>query len=285
MRSPLAERLTAQGLSGAPLKSPVEVAERLLAVQGQDPRGRTPGGSRPHGGPRRRRRRPRPDRGPLAADHLAQPRHPAPGSQRGLCAAAGADDATSADQQLPPPAPGGRFGCCRGARAEDDRARSRRGGAAGRQRAEGAARGRRRAERRPGFHPPDVPLRPAGDHRPRPDARQAARLRPRPRLARAAEAARPRRSPWRSWPAAIWSATVRPTTATWPAGPACPCAMPAPASVRSRRSWSSARTAWSTSPGAPPPRRCRRRACSAPSTRCCWAGPHARKSSARTRCW
>src|SRR6478672_8560088 len=39
MRSPLAERLTAQGLSGAPLKSPVEVAERLLAVQGQDPRG------------------------------------------------------------------------------------------------------------------------------------------------------------------------------------------------------------------------------------------------------
>lgn len=39
MRSPLAERLTAQGLSGAPLGSPVDVAERLLAVQGQDPRG------------------------------------------------------------------------------------------------------------------------------------------------------------------------------------------------------------------------------------------------------
>ena len=33
------------------------------------------------------------------------------------------------------------------------------------------------------------------------------------------------------------------------------------------------------------PRRCRRRACSAPSTRCCSAGPRARKSSARTRCW
>src|SRR4029077_14610630 len=39
MRSPLADRLTAQGLSGAPLKRPVDVVERLLAVQGQDPRG------------------------------------------------------------------------------------------------------------------------------------------------------------------------------------------------------------------------------------------------------
>jgi hypothetical protein len=39
MRSPIAERLTAQGLAGTPLKRPVDVAERLLAVQGQDPRG------------------------------------------------------------------------------------------------------------------------------------------------------------------------------------------------------------------------------------------------------
>jgi len=38
-RSPLAERLTAQGLSGAPMKNPDQVADRLLAVQGQDPRG------------------------------------------------------------------------------------------------------------------------------------------------------------------------------------------------------------------------------------------------------
>jgi hypothetical protein len=38
-RSPIAERLTAQALSGTPLKRPVDVAERLLAVQGQDPRG------------------------------------------------------------------------------------------------------------------------------------------------------------------------------------------------------------------------------------------------------
>jgi Winged helix DNA-binding domain len=39
MRTPIAERLTAQGLSGTPLKRPVDVAERLLAMQGQDPRG------------------------------------------------------------------------------------------------------------------------------------------------------------------------------------------------------------------------------------------------------
>jgi Winged helix DNA-binding domain len=38
-RSPIAERLTAQALSGSPLKRPVDVAERLLAIQGQDPRG------------------------------------------------------------------------------------------------------------------------------------------------------------------------------------------------------------------------------------------------------
>ncbi|HEX2393234.1 MAG TPA: winged helix DNA-binding domain-containing protein [Solirubrobacterales bacterium] len=35
----LAERLTAQALAGEPLRSPEAVAERLLAVQGQDPRG------------------------------------------------------------------------------------------------------------------------------------------------------------------------------------------------------------------------------------------------------
>jgi hypothetical protein len=35
----LAERLTAQALAGEPLRSPESVAERLLAVQGQDPRG------------------------------------------------------------------------------------------------------------------------------------------------------------------------------------------------------------------------------------------------------
>ncbi len=39
LRSPIAERLTAQALSGEPLRSPEAVAERLLAVQGQDPRG------------------------------------------------------------------------------------------------------------------------------------------------------------------------------------------------------------------------------------------------------
>lgn len=38
-RALIAERLTAQGLSGEPLRSSEAVAERLLAVQGQDPRG------------------------------------------------------------------------------------------------------------------------------------------------------------------------------------------------------------------------------------------------------
>jgi hypothetical protein len=38
-RETIAERLSAQGLAGEPLKDPVAVAERLLAVQGQDPRG------------------------------------------------------------------------------------------------------------------------------------------------------------------------------------------------------------------------------------------------------
>lgn len=38
-RALIAKRLTAQGLSGKPLRSPEAVAERLLAVQGQDPRG------------------------------------------------------------------------------------------------------------------------------------------------------------------------------------------------------------------------------------------------------
>ena len=37
--SVLEERLTAQALAGPPLSDPVAVAERLLAVQGQDPRG------------------------------------------------------------------------------------------------------------------------------------------------------------------------------------------------------------------------------------------------------
>jgi Winged helix DNA-binding domain len=38
-RAILAERLTAQGLAGPPLSRPTDVAKRLLAVQGQDPRG------------------------------------------------------------------------------------------------------------------------------------------------------------------------------------------------------------------------------------------------------
>jgi hypothetical protein len=35
----IAERLTSQLLAGEPAREPVVVAQRLLAVQGQDPRG------------------------------------------------------------------------------------------------------------------------------------------------------------------------------------------------------------------------------------------------------
>jgi Winged helix DNA-binding domain len=38
-REIVAARLTAQGLSGSPAQDPVAIAERLLAIQGQDPRG------------------------------------------------------------------------------------------------------------------------------------------------------------------------------------------------------------------------------------------------------
>ena len=56
-RAPLAERLTAQALAGEPLRSPEAVAERLLAVQGQDPRGaRLAVRARTEGVTRRRRR-------------------------------------------------------------------------------------------------------------------------------------------------------------------------------------------------------------------------------------
>ena len=98
----LAERLTAQGLSGPPLADPVAVAERLLAVQGQDPRGfRLAVRARTEGLDRGRRRA---GLGGARTDrHLAQPRHAAPGSQRGLPAAAGSDHAAAAS----PPASAG----------------------------------------------------------------------------------------------------------------------------------------------------------------------------------
>ena len=78
-----------------------------------------------------------------------------------------------------------------------------------------APRGRRRADRGPGAHPPDVPRGPARHRRARPDGRQAARL----RRSSATGSVRSGRSTatrhWPSWPAATSSATARPTTATW----------------------------------------------------------------------
>jgi hypothetical protein len=60
---------------------------------------------------------------------------------------------------------------------------------------------------------------------------------------------------------------------------------PAPGSPPSPPSWSSARTASSTSPAASARPSCRRPACWAPTSRCCSAGPRARRSSARTSSW
>jgi len=77
----IGERLTAQLLSGPPARDPVAVAERLLAVQGQDPRGvrlavraRTTDLSATDVDRALTEDRSLPD-------HLAQPRHPASGAE------------------------------------------------------------------------------------------------------------------------------------------------------------------------------------------------------------
>ncbi len=154
--------------------------------------------------------------------------------------AARADDAAAVHLGNAPARPGGRSPGRRRARRGDDRAGACRGGAADPPAAARAARRGGCADRGPGLDPPPLPRDAAGHRRARPDGRQASRLRPR----RATGSAPPSRSiatsPSPSWPAATWSATRRPTTATWPAGPACRCATPAPAWRRSPRSWSSA---------------------------------------------
>ena len=116
----------------------------------------------------------------------------------------------------------------------------------------------------------------ARDRRAWPDGRQAARLRADPRLARAAAARSTATSPLRSWPAATWSGTVRPTTATSPAGRACRCATPAPVSPRSRSELVEREDGLvDLSEAAAAGAAAASRGCSAPSTRCCSAGPRA----------
>ncbi len=68
----------------------------------------------------------------------------------------------------------------------------------------------------------------------------------------------------------------RPAIVTWPNGPGCRCAMPGAVSPPSRRSCASGTTAWPRWPAARPPTAgvpvFRHRGCSARSTRCCTAG-------------
>ena len=233
-RSPIAERLTAQGLSGPPLKTPVDVAERLLAVQGQDPRGarlavraRTAGLS--------------------AADvdrALSEDRSLLiTWLNRGTLHLVRSEDYPLLQALTTPPL----LTCCtrrlrqegvseaRGrARGRDDRARARRRGAADPRRSCATARRGRRADRGPGARPPPSSSRPcAGSPC---AARWSASSTP--TSSSATGSARSRRSTATprspSWPAATSSATARRTTATSPAGPACRCATPAPA-CRDRR--------------------------------------------------
>ena len=97
---------------------------------GPGPARRAAGGAGAQRGPDRCRRRPGVERGTLAADHLAQPRHAAPGSQRGLPAAARADHAAAAHLAQPAAVPGGRASRCGRARRRDDRAGAGGGGPA-----------------------------------------------------------------------------------------------------------------------------------------------------------
>ena len=183
------------------------------------------------------------------------------------------------------PAPGGRAGRAGRARRRDDRAGAGRRGTADTAAAARASRLGRCADRGPGADPPPLSRRRARARRARADGRQRPRLRPRPRLARrnSAKSIATWLSP--SSPVATSSATRPPTIATSPAGPACRCATRAPASRRSLQSWSSATTASSISPRRRRSPRSPARACSAPSIRCCSAGPRVSASSARTPTW
>ena len=144
----------------------MRVTERLLAIQGQDPRGaRLAIRARSRGatatdvdralGSRR------------VADHVAVPRHAAPGHGRRLSAAAGADDAATGDRVGPPTCAGGSEPIGGSARARDDRAGARRRRAARHRLAAGAGARRRGRGRRPGDDSPAVPRLARGTDRAR----------------------------------------------------------------------------------------------------------------------
>ena len=271
-----------------PLRRPASrVAERLLAVQGQDPRGA------------RLAVRARTE-GLTAADvdrALSEERSLLiTWLNRGTLHLVRSEDYPWLQALTTPPlltaqrAPAARRRACRPSAAErgggDDRAGARRRGAADRARscASGSTRPACRPRaRRWSTSASSPPLR--GIARARADGRQAstptsssatgsAPQQPVDRDAALAELARrylvghaPGRRP-------------RPR----PLGGAAAARRPRRPRRRSPPSWASARTACvdlaKRAAGRPS---CRRRACSAPSTRCCSAGPRARRSSARTR--
>ena len=246
-----AERLTAQGLAGSAAARPRRGRRAPARRPGPGPARRAARGPRAHRGPDRRRRRPGAERGALAADHLAQPRHPAPGAQRGLPLAARADHAAAAHLSHAPPRAGGRLRRGRRAGDDDDRAGARRRGPADPPPAARAARRGRRADRGPGADPPALPGDPA---RASPSAaRWSASSTPTSSSATGSG----RRKPV-DRDAALAELARRYLVGHAPAddrdlaqaGPGCRCATPAPAWRRSPRSWSSARTASSTSPAA-----------------------------------
>ena len=148
-----------------------------------------------------------------------------------------------------------------------------------------AARLGRRPDRGPGARPRPLLRLPPGRLRARADGRRRARLRRRPRLARRASRRSTVRRPSPSSRAATWSATARRSDADLARWAGLP--------LRDARAGLAAIARRLVDLGdglvdlrkRETPRRSRRRACSAPSTRCCSAGPRARTSSAATRDW
>ena len=176
------------------------MAGRLLAIQGQDPRGarlairaRTRGARRPPTSTGRS-----PDRSLIitwlnrGTLHLVR--------ERGLPAAAGADDAAALDLVPDAAAPDGGGGGRGRARGGEGGEGARRGGPADSRPAARAARLGRRADRGPGARPRPLLRRLRGDLRARADGRQGARLRGGAGLARADAAGRARSGTRRAGP-------------------------------------------------------------------------------------
>ena len=278
-----AARITAQGLATRPAREPVEVAERLLAIQGQDPRGaRLAVRARSEG---------------LAASDvdraLDERRLIITWVNRGTLHLIRGEDYPLLQALTTPPLwtscrtrlrqtgvgearPSG--GCETVAKALADDGPLTRAAAARARSTPPTSRPRARRF----IHVLFYAAAPRG-LRARADGRQGARLRRRARLARRAAGGRPRGGARRARPPL--PRRPRPGDRRRPRPLGRPPARDARAGLDGDRppDSSTSATASSTSASARSPRRSRRRACSAPSTRCCSAGPRARTSSAPHR--